>query len=80
MAATASPTQSAFSISKPITDNPVRARPQWRGFSRAADINNLLVTDMEMFLKIPTAKAPAAPRTSPFPQRRCHGRSTAVPK
>lgn len=189
MAATASPTQSAFSISKPITDNPVRARPQWRGFSRytlaicigvaatlawqsysqatkqiiatrapelgwspeaketianwveqlgwtkrpaaaeiatarptvsetaqaalvaqtapdkvvppiaasldaqqvrqialdigalrqtleqvaasqmkmAADINNLLVTDMEMFLKIPTAKAPAAPSHKPIP-------------
>src|SRR6516165_7328532 len=34
MTATASPTQSAFSVGKPITDNPVRARPRWRGFGR----------------------------------------------
>ena len=34
MTATASPTQSAFSVGKPITDNPVRARPWWRGFGR----------------------------------------------
>ena len=34
MTATASPTQSEFSIGKPITDNPARARPASRGFAR----------------------------------------------
>ena len=33
----------------------------------AADINNLLVIDMEMFLKIPTAKGPAALSHKPIP-------------
>jgi hypothetical protein len=34
MTATASPTQSAFSDGKPITDNPARVRPPSRGFAR----------------------------------------------
>jgi hypothetical protein len=34
MTATASPTQSEFSVGKLITDSPVRARPAWRGFAR----------------------------------------------
>ena len=34
MTATASPTQSEFSVGKLITDSPVRARTAWRGFAR----------------------------------------------
>jgi hypothetical protein len=34
MTATASPTQSEFSVGKPITDSPARARPTSRGFAR----------------------------------------------
>jgi hypothetical protein len=34
MTATASLTQSEFSPGEPITDNPSRARPAWRGFGR----------------------------------------------
>ena len=34
MTATASPTQSEFTVGKLIPDGPVRARPAWRGFAR----------------------------------------------
>jgi hypothetical protein len=34
MTATASPTQSDFSVGKPVTDNPTRAKSAWRGFAR----------------------------------------------
>ena len=34
MTATASPTQSEFSVGKPITDSPARGRPASRGFAR----------------------------------------------
>lgn len=35
MTATASPTQSEFSVGKPVTDNRARARSAWRGFARS---------------------------------------------
>lgn len=34
MTAIASPTQSEFSIGKPVTDNPTRAKSAWRSFAR----------------------------------------------